>query len=201
MLKGEGRYYVYWLCLFQYYIFRITIYPSLLQRNNLFRRLNWSMPILTLVRESYWVYCLSFSLMGTEYPKINKNLDLNRHKKFTLIHEHNIPGSYAKLFFTASNFTSITRHIHNWALFLLWFHLFILSRVISPLFSSSMLGTYWSGEFIFQCYIFFPFHTVHGVLKARILKWFAIPFSSGPHFVITLHHDLSILSGPTWHGS
>ena len=24
-----------------------------------------------------------------------------------------------------------------------------------------------------------PFHTVHGVLKARILKWFAIPFSSG----------------------
>ena len=22
------------------------------------------------------------------------------------------------------------------------------------------------------------FHTVHGVLKARILKWFAIPFSS-----------------------
>ena len=26
----------------------------------------------------------------------------------------------------------------------------------------------------------FAFHTVHGVLKARILKWFAIPFSSGP---------------------
>ena len=24
-----------------------------------------------------------------------------------------------------------------------------------------------------------PFHTVNGVLKARILKWFAIPFSSG----------------------
>ena len=26
-------------------------------------------------------------------------------------------------------------------------------------------------------------YTVHGVLKARILKWFAIPFSSGPHSV------------------
>ena len=26
-------------------------------------------------------------------------------------------------------------------------------------------------------------HTVHGVLKAGILKWFAIPFSSGPHSV------------------
>ena len=31
--------------------------------------------------------------------------------------------------------------------------------------------------------IFLPFHTVHWVLKARILKWFAIPFSSGPHSV------------------
>ena len=30
---------------------------------------------------------------------------------------------------------------------------------------------------------------IHGVLKARILKWFAIPFSSGPCFVRTLHHD------------
>ena len=40
---------------------------------------------------------------------------------------------------------------------------------------------YWAPrEFIFQCPIFFPFHTLHGVLKARILKWFAIPFSSGP---------------------
>ena len=39
-------------------------------------------------------------------------------------------------------------------------------------------------------------HTVHGVLKARILKWFAIPFSSGPHFVGTLHHDPSVLGGP-----
>ena len=41
---------------------------------------------------------------------------------------------------------------------------------------------------------------VHGVLKARILKWFAIPFSSGPRSVRLLHHDLPILGGPTWHG-
>ena len=44
-------------------------------------------------------------------------------------------------------------------------------------------------------------HTVHGVPKARILKWFTIPISSGPCFVRTLHHDPSILGGPTWHGS
>ena len=55
--------------------------------------------------------------------------------------------------------------------------------VISPLISSSILGTYQPVEFIFQCPIFLPVHTVHGVLKTRILKWFAIPFSSGPHFV------------------
>ena len=78
---------------------------------------------------------------------------------------------------------------------------FILSGVISPLFSSSILGTYQPGEFLFQCPIFLPFHTVHRVLKARILKWFAISFSSGPHFVRTLHHDPSVLGGPPRHGS
>ena len=56
---------------------------------------------------------------------------------------------------------------------------------------------YWAptrpGEFIFQCSLFLPFHTAHGVPKARILRWFAIPFSSGPCFVRTLHHD-----HPSW---
>ena len=63
------------------------------------------------------------------------------------------------------------------------------SGVISPLISSSISGTYCTGELIFQCPIFLPFHTVHGVLKAGILKWFSIPFSSGPHFIRTLHHE------------
>ena len=97
--------------------------------------------------------------------------------QFTLIYGPNIPGSYAILFFTESDFTSVTSHIHNWVLFLLWFRLFILSGVISSLFSSSIFGTYWHGEFIFQCPIILPFHTVRGVLKTRILEWVAIPFS------------------------
>jgi len=42
------------------------------------------------------------------------------------------------------------------------------------------------------------FHTVHGVLKARILKWFASASSSGPCFFRTLYHDQSIL-GPCLH--
>src|SRR5574337_876992 len=100
------------------------------------------------------------------------------HFQFALIHGPDIPGSYAILLFIASDLASITSHIHNWVLFLLWLHPFILSGVISTLISSSILGTYRPGEFLFQYPIILPFHTVYGVLKARILKWFAIPFSS-----------------------
>ena len=31
----------------------------------------------------------------------------------------------------------------------------------------------------------------------RILKWFPIPFPSGPHSVRPLHHDPPVLGGPT----
>ena len=46
----------------------------------------------------------------------------------------------------------------------------------------------------------FCLHTVLGVLKARILKCFVTPCSSGPCFVRSLHHDPSFLGGPTQHG-
>ena len=36
--------------------------------------------------------------------------------------------------------------------------------------------------------------------SSRDLKWFAIPFSSGPHSVRPLHHDPPVLGGPTRHG-
>ena len=36
--------------------------------------------------------------------------------------------------------------------------------------------------YFFQCSIFLPFHTVHGALKAGLLKCFALPISSGPRF-------------------
>ena len=117
--------------------------------------------------------------------------------QFALIHGPNIPGSSAILLFTASDLASLTSHVHNWVLFLLWLRLFILSGAISPLISGSILGTYRPGEFFFQCPIFLPFPTVHGFLKARILKWFAIPFSSVPHSVRPLYHDLPVLGGAT----
>ena len=41
--------------------------------------------------------------------------------------------------------------------------------------------------------IILPFHTVHGVLKARILKWLAIP-SPVDHIL----SDLSTMTHPSW---
>ena len=120
--------------------------------------------------------------------------------QFALIHGPNIPSSYAILLFTASDLASITSHIHSWVLVLLLLLPFIPSGVISPLISSSILGSYHPGEFLFQYPIILSFQNVRGVLKARILKWFAIPFFNGPHSVRPLHHDSSILGGPTWHG-
>ena len=60
--------------------------------------------------------------------------------------------------------------------------------------------THRPGEFLFQYPTILPFHTVHGVLKARILTWFAIPFSPGPHSIRPLPHDPPVLGGPIWHG-
>ena len=60
---------------------------------------------------------------------------------------------------------------------------------------------YFGGEVHLSVSYLFAFHMVHGVLKGRMLKWFAILFSSGPCFVRALNHDPSILGGPTPHGS
>ena len=69
--------------------------------------------------------------------------------------------------------------IHPWlgVMFLLWPSHVILSGAISYyalLFPSSILDMFRPGGLLFWCHIFLPFHTVHGVLPARILEWFAI---------------------------
>ena len=63
------------------------------------------------------------------------------------IHGPNIQSSYAILFFTALDLDSITSHNHNWALFSLWLRLFIVSGVLSPVFSRH---TYWPGSSSFS---------------------------------------------------
>ena len=54
--------------------------------------------------------------------------------------------------------------------FLLWLSFFILSGVIFLLFPNSILVTYQPEGLILQCHIFLSFHTIHGVLKARMLN-------------------------------
>ena len=109
------------------------------------------------------------------------------------IHGPNIPGSYAILLFTASDLASITSHIHNWVLFLLWLHPFILSGVISLLISSSILGTYQPGEFLFQYFIILPFHTVMGFSRQEY--WSGLPFPSPVDHILSA---LSSMTRPSW---
>ena len=97
------------------------------------------------------------------------------------------------LFFTASDFTFITINIHNWALFLFWLHLFILSGVISPLFSSSILSTYWPGEFTFQCHIFLSFHIFMGFSRQEYLS--GLPFPSPVDHILS---ELSTMTHLSW---
>ena len=65
---------------------------------------------------------------------------LFHHFQFTLIHGPNIPGSCAILFFTASDFASITSHIHNWVLFFFG----SISSFFLELFLHWSPGAYWS---------------------------------------------------------
>ena len=67
----------------------------------------------------------------------------------------------------------------------------------SELLLHSSPAAYWVpmdlGNSSFSVLSFLCFHTVHRVLKARILKWFAIRFSSGPCL-----SECSTMTCPSW---
>ena len=88
-------------------------------------------------------------------------------------------------------FTFTTRHIHTWDLLPLWLSLFMPFGAIPLLLSSTILGTFWPGEFVSQYLTFLAFHTIHGVLKVRMLNWFC--HSTG----LPVDHVLSELSTTT----
>ena len=87
---------------------------------------------------------------------------------------------------------SITSHIHNWVLFLLWLHVFILSRVSSPVISSSILGTMDLGSSSFSVLSFCLFILSMGF--SRLEYWSGLPFPS------PVDHILSDLSTMTRQG-
>ena len=107
----------------------------------------------------------------------------------------NIPGSYAMLFCTASDFISITSHIHNCALLSLWLRLFILSGVISPLFSISILGTYRPGEFIFRVSYLFAFSYCSWSTQDKNTEVVCHSFPSPVDHVLS---ELSTMTHPSW---
>ena len=82
--------------------------------------------------------------------------------------------SYAVFLFITSELASITSHTHNWVLFLLWLHLFILSGVIFPLISSSM-GTYRPGELSFSVLSFYLFILFMGFSRQEYWRGFPFP--------------------------
>ena len=74
---------------------------------------------------------------------------------------------------------------------------FFLELLVIALYSSlvaywtpSVLGTHLPVSYLFAFSYFFAFSCI---LEARILEWFAIPSSSGPHFVRTLHYEQLVL--------
>ena len=98
---------------------------------------------------------------------------------------HISQASFLLLFL--SPYSSITSHTHNWVLLLLWFCLFILSEVILPLISSSMLCIYRSGEVIFRVLSFYPSYCSWGsqgknteVVCHSLLQWTTFSQSSPP---------------------
>ena len=113
------------------------------------------------------------------------------HFQFALIHGPDIPGSYAILLFTASNLASILSPIHNWVLFVLWLHPFILSGVISPLISSSILGTYQREEFII---IYFCLSILF-MRFSRQEYWSGLPFPSPMRHIFS---ELSTMTRLSW---
>ena len=71
--------------------------------------------------------------------------------------------------------------------------LFILSAVISPLFSSSILVTNRPGEFIFQCHSFCLFILFMGFSRQKY--WSSLPFPSPVGHVLS---ELSTMTLPSW---
>ena len=112
------------------------------------------------------------------------------HFQFALIHGPNIRGSYAILFFTASDFTSITSHIHNWVLFLLWLHLFILFE----LFLHCSPVAYWAPTDLrnssFRVRSFCLFILFRGFSRQE--NWSGLPFPSPVDHVLSEFSTMTI---------
>ena len=102
------------------------------------------------------------------------------------------------------HFTFTTRHIYNWASFLLWLSHFILSGAISnchPLFLNNILYTFQPWGLIFQGHLFCLFLMPMGFSKQKYCSRFPFPPLKDHVFFRTLHSEPSTLGDTTWHRS
>ena len=113
------------------------------------------------------------------------------HFQFTLIHGANTPGSYAILFFTASDFTRITSHSHNWVLF----RFGSVSSFFLELFLHSSLVAYWVPAYLghssFSVICFYLFILFMGFLRQGY--WSGLPFLSPSNHILS---ELSTMTRP-----
>ena len=101
-----------------------------------------------------------------------------------------VPMQYCSL--QHQDFTSITSHIHNWVLFLLWLHLSILSGVISPLISSSIWAPTNLGSSSFSILSFCLFILFMGFSRQEY--WSGLRFPSPVDHILS---DLSTITHPS----
>ena len=87
--------------------------------------------------------------------------------------------------------TSITSHIHNWVLFLIWLHLFILSGVISPLFSSRIPTNLGNSSFSVLAFLLF----ILFMGFSRKEYWSVLSFPSPGDHVLS---ELSTMTHLSW---
>ena len=120
------------------------------------------------------------------------------HFNFILIHGTNVPASYAMLFFTALDFIFMTRHIYNWALFLLWLSLFIPLE----LFLHSSPVAYWTptkpGHSSFSVISLCLFLLFIGFSRKEC--WSGLPFSSPVDHILSELFIMTRLSWVALHG-
>ena len=102
-----------------------------------------------------------------------------------------VPMKYCSL--QHQTLLSITSHIHNCVLFLIWFRLFILSEVISLLISSNILGTYWPGSSSFSVICFCLFILFMGFSRQEYRS--GLPFPSPVDHILS---ELSNMTCPSW---
>ena len=127
-----------------------------------------------------WMFTLAISCLTTSNLPWFMDLTFQVPMQYCSIYKH-------------QTFTSITSHIYNWVVVLLWLRLFLLSGVISPLISSSILAPTDLGSSSFSVISFCLF--ILFMEFSRQDNWSDLPFPSPVDHVLS---ELSTMTCLSW---